>query len=182
MTAVAAGRAVAPDGISPWRILLSDFRTDPLALGALGALVVLILGGLFCWLIAPQNPYDLAQLDIFDGGLPPGSGGGSGLTFLLGSDDQGRDMFSAMLYGLRTSILIGVSATAIALAIGVSAGLFAAYAGGVVDAAVMRLVDLQLSLPAILLALILVATLGDGQAKIIIALTAVQWAYYARTV
>jgi peptide/nickel transport system permease protein len=104
------------------------------------------------------------------------------MTFWLGTDDQGRDMLSGILYGLRISLGVGGLSTFIALAIGMVVGLVAAYAGGWVDALVMRLVDLQLSFPAILIALVLLAVTGQGVDKIVIALIAVQWAYYARTV
>jgi peptide/nickel transport system permease protein len=100
----------------------------------------------------------------------------------LGADGAGRDMWSAMLYGLRISLGVGVASGVIALTIGTALGLAAAYRGGWLDALIMRIVDLQLSFPAILVALILVAILGRGADKVMIALILVQWAYYARTV
>ena len=100
----------------------------------------------------------------------------------LGADGAGRDMWSAILYGLRISLGVGVASGVVALAIGTAIGLAAAYRGGWLDALIMRLVDLQLSFPAILVALILVAILGRGADKVMIALILVQWAYYARTV
>jgi peptide/nickel transport system permease protein len=100
----------------------------------------------------------------------------------MGSDEQGRDMFSAILYGLRISLGVGVMSTFFALGIGMAIGLVSAYAGGWLDNLIMRLVDLQLSFPAILIALVLLAVLGQGVDKIVIALITVQWAYYARTV
>jgi peptide/nickel transport system permease protein len=105
-----------------------------------------------------------------------------GTLFVLGSDEQGRDMLSAMMYGLKMSLFVAISATTAALCVGVSLGIIAAYFGGRVDAVLMRLVDLQLSFPAILIALILLAVLGKGVDKVIFALMLVQWAYYARTV
>ena len=132
--------------------------------------------------IAPQNPYDLGQLDIMDNMLPPGARGFDGRLYLLGTDDQGRDMLSAILYGLRLSLFVGVTATVIALAIGTAVGTVAAYFGGRIDTVLMRLVDIQLSFPAILIALILLAILGKGVDKVVIALVSVQWAYYARTI
>lgn len=102
--------------------------------------------------------------------------------FLLGSDGGGRDLYSAILYGLRISLSVGALSGVIAMLAGASIGLIAAYIGGWVEAAIMRIVDLQLSLPAVLVALILVAVLGKGIDKIILALVIVQWAYYARTV
>ena len=129
-----------------------------------------------------QNPYDLAQLDIMDARLPPGSTGGDGQRFLIGSDEQGRDLWSAILYGLRISLGVGVISTLIAVSLGLVVGLIAAYRGGRWDSVIMRIVDIQLSFPAILIALILLAVLGQGVGKIIAALVTVQWAYYARTV
>jgi peptide/nickel transport system permease protein len=136
----------------------------------------------FASLISPQNPYDLAEIDILDGRLPPGSESLSGKSFMLGTDDQGRDMLSAIFYGLRISLGVGAMSGFIALCLGTCIGLTAAYFGGRIDTLIMRLVDLQLSFPAILIALMLIAILGKGVDKIIIALIAVQWAYYARTV
>lgn len=103
------------------------------------------------------------------------------MTYLLGTDEQGRDMLSAILYGLRISVTVGVASTVVALAIGLVLGLIAGYAGGRVDAFIMRIADLQLAFPPILVALILLALMGPGTGKIIVALIAVQWAYYART-
>jgi len=115
--------------------------------------------------------------------LPPGEQSSStGKTYWLGTDDQGRDMLSGIFYGLRISLVVGVSSTVIALAIGLAMGLAAAYFGGWVDALIMRIADIQLSFPGILIALILLAVLGQGIDKIIAALVTVQWAYYARTV
>jgi len=104
------------------------------------------------------------------------------MTYLIGTDAQGRDLFSAILYGLRTSILVGLSSAAIALIIGASVGLTSAYVGGRLDSVLMRIVDIQLSFPAILIALIFLAILGQGVDKIILALVVTQWAYYARTI
>ena len=104
------------------------------------------------------------------------------MTFVLGSDGAGRDMLSAIFYGLRTSLGVGVMSAIIALCIGMSVGLAAAYFGGRTDSLIMRVVDLQLSFPAILIALSLLSILGKGVDKITIALVIAQWAYYARTV
>jgi peptide/nickel transport system permease protein len=171
-----------PPTVHPFRRFLSDYAQS--RLGMLGALLLLLIvaAALLAPFIAPQNPYDLSQLDILDSSLPPGSvSGGSGMVYLLGTDDQGRDMLSAILYGLRVSLVVGVSATLLGLAIGAALGLIAGYFGGKADALVMRIADIQLSFPAILIALILLAILGKGVGKIIAALVAVQWAYYART-
>ena len=163
------------------RRFLSDFAESAVAVGAFFVFVLIILGAVFAPYITPQDPYDLLQLDILDGRLPPGSKGHT-ITYWLGTDDQGRDMLSAIFFGLRTSLGVGASSTLIALAIGGSLGLSAAYFGGWVETVIMRIADLQLSFPAILVALILVAILGQGVEKIVIALVAVQWAYYARTI
>jgi peptide/nickel transport system permease protein len=170
----------SPD--TPWRRFAAEFRANPLAVFGLVLLALIVIVALAAPWIAPQNPYDLAQLDVLDAGLPPGAKSASGMTFWLGSDGQGRDMLSAILYGLRISLAVGVLATLMALCIGLLAGLLAAYAGGRVETVVMRIVDIQLSFPAILIALILIAVLGQGTGKVIAALVTVQWAYYARTV
>jgi peptide/nickel transport system permease protein len=143
---------------------------------------VIAFVAIFAPLISPQNPYDLGEIDILDGREPPGTVSMTGMKFVLGTDDQGRDMLSAIFYGIRTSLAVGVMSGFIALCLGMSIGLMAAYFGGRVDTIIMRIVDLQLSFPAILVALVLVAVLGKGVDKIIIALVLVQWAYYARTV
>jgi len=158
------------------------FFDSRIAVVGLFGLVAVMFVAISAPLIAPQDPYDLMQLNFMDGKLPPGSRGSDGRLFLLGSDDQGRDILSAILYGLRTSLAVGAASAGIAFVLGSVVGLFAAYAGGWVDSLVMRIVELQLSLPAILIALVLVAILGQGTDKIIIALVAVQWAYYARTI
>ncbi len=167
---------------TPLQRVWSDFAESRLALFGLTLLGVVLLVALSAPWIAPQNPYDLAQLDIVDARLPPGSINADGKLFVLGTDDQGRDMLSGIFYGLRTSIAIGVASTLIALTIGLSVGLTAAFTGGRLETLIMRLVDIQLSFPAILIALVLLAVLGQGVDKIIVALVAVQWAYYTRTV
>mgnify|MGYP003340588050 CR=1 FL=1 len=167
---------------SPLREFVASYARSRIAVAALIVLLLILAVAVGAPLISPQNPYDLKQLDIMDSKLAPGSKGGAGWAYLLGTDDQGRDMLSAILYGLRISLGVGALSTAVALALGVVVGLIAAYAGGWTDALIMRLVDLQLSFPAILIALILLAITGQGVDKIVIALIAVQWAYYARTV
>ena len=167
---------------SPFRRIASDFAASRLALAGLAVFVLILIVALGAPLISPQNPYDLAELDILNSKLAPGGRSIDGLTFWLGSDDQGRDLLSAIFYGLRISLGVGAISTLIALAIGLTIGLAAAWFGGRIDAAIMRLVDIQLSFPAILIALILLAVLGQGVDKIVIALITVQWAYYARTV
>jgi peptide/nickel transport system permease protein len=165
---------------APWRRVVRDFRRSPVAVAGLVVLVLIVLAAICAPLIAPQNPYDLRSLNIMDSRLAPGEAGFSGMTYLLGTDGQGRDMFSAILYGLRISVGVGVVACTAALMIGLVAGLAAAYFGGRTDTLVMRLVDLHLSFPPILVALILLAVLGRGVDKIVIALIVVQWATFAR--
>jgi len=170
------------DEQTPLRRIVSDFVANPVAVFGLVMLGLILLTAIFAPLISPQNPYDLAQLDVMDGRLPPGAQAPSGATFWLGTDDQGRDMLSAIFYGLRISLSVGVMSTVIALAIGLTTGLTAAFLGGKVETVIMRIADIQLSFPAILIALILLAVLGQGVMKIVAALVTVQWAYYARTV
>ena len=167
---------------SIWREKVADFAASRIALFGLALLLLIVLAALGAPWFSMQNPYDLAQLDIMDARLPPGSIGAEGQTFLIGSDEQGRDLWSAILYGLRISLGVGVISTLIAVSLGLAVGLIAAYRGGRWDSVIMRVVDIQLSFPAILIALILLAVLGQGVGKIIAALVTVQWAYYARTV
>ncbi|MEL7348102.1 MAG: ABC transporter permease [Pseudomonadota bacterium] len=167
---------------TPFRRFASEFFESKVATAALVLLSLIIALSLLAPWITPQNPYDLAQVDVLDGRLPPGSQAFAGYTMWLGSDGAGRDLFSAILYGLRISLAVGVTSGFIALLIGMGVGLIAAYAGGRVETVIMRVVDLQLSFPATLVALMLVAILGKGIDKIILALVVAQWAYYARTV
>lgn len=150
----------------------------------IAAIVCLLLfaAAILAPVLAPQNPYDLGQIDMFDARLPPGAEGYSGMTYWLGTDAQGRDMLSAMLYGLRTSLSVGVTAGVLALLVGTALGLIPAYAGGRLDAFIMRVVDLMLGFPTILIALMILVVFGQGTWKVIIALVIVQWAYFARAV
>ncbi|MBI2771309.1 MAG: ABC transporter permease [Burkholderiales bacterium] len=158
------------------------FFSDGVALSGAVILVLLLAAALFAPLIAPQNPYDLGSLAMEDTKLAPGARSAeTGMLYLLGTDEQGRDMLSAILYGLRTSLWVGTVSTLLAFFIGSALGLLSGYFGGRVDALLMRIADVQLSFPAILIALILVAVVGQGAGKIIAALVAVQWAFYART-
>jgi peptide/nickel transport system permease protein len=174
---------VAASEVNPFHRIAADFAESKLALFGLLLLALVLLAALLAPLLSPQNPYDLAQLDILDSRLPPGATSTDGkLTYWLGTDDQGRDMLSAILYGLRISLGVAVTATLCALTIGMTIGLAAAFFRGRLDTVLMRIADIQLSFPSILIALILLAVLGQGVGKIIVALVAVQWAYYARTV
>lgn len=166
---------------TPMRRFMVDFRASKLALLGVFLLLLTVGAALFAPWLAPQNPFDIATLDILDSKLPPGSVSSDGsITYWLGTDGQARDVFSAILYGMRTSLMVGAISVLAAFAIGVTVGLIAAYFGGRIDAFLMRAVDIQLSFPAILVALILLAILGKGVDKVIIALVVVQWAYFAR--
>jgi peptide/nickel transport system permease protein len=167
---------------TPLRRFVSDFAESKIAVvGLFTFLIIVIIAVLAPW-ISPTDPYDLASVNILDSRLPPGETMMDGTVAWLGTDGLGRDMVSAMAYGLRISLGVGVASGLVAFCIGVCVGLTSAYFGGRVDTIIMRLVDLQLSFPAILIALVLLATLGKGVDKIIVALIVVQWAYYARTV
>jgi len=167
---------------TPFRRFVSDFSDSKIAIVGFATFVIVLLIAILAPLISPTNPYDLATVDIMDSRLAPGTEMMNGKIAWLGTDGLGRDMVSAMFYGLRISLGVGVVSGVVALCIGVCVGLASAYFGGRVDTIIMRIVDLQLSFPAILIALVLLATLGKGIDKIIVALVVVQWAYYARTV
>ena len=169
------------EAASPLARFWSEFRESPIAVAALGVVVIISGMAVAAPLIAPQDPYDLARLVLMDARRPPGFVGSSGYTHLLGTDAQGRDLLSAILYGLRISIQIGILAGAIAFVVGVAIGTSAAYLRGRSEAVIMRIIDLQLSFPAILLALVLSALLGKGMLPLIAALVTAQYAYFART-
>ena len=160
---------------TPFRRFAEEFAASRVALGGLALLALIVLVALAAPWLAPQDPYDLAKLDLMDSRQPPGG------KYLLGTDGQGRDMLSAIFYGLRVSLYVGVASGVIALTLGALVGVLAAYVGGRFESLLMRVVDIQLGFPAILVALILIAVLGKGVDKIIFALVCVQWAYYART-
>jgi peptide/nickel transport system permease protein len=166
---------------SPLARIWAEFRENRVAVVALAVVVIIAILALLAPLIAPQNPYDLAKLVLMDARRPPGFVGSGGYTHWLGTDPQGRDLLSAILFGLRISIQIGVLAGAVALAFGATLGTVAAYLGGRTEAFIMRIVDLQLSFPAILLALVLSALLGKGMFQLVAALVTAQYAYFART-
>lgn len=166
---------------TPLRAFVREFAQDKVAVVALGVLTVIVLLALAAPLITPQNPYDLSSLVLVDARRPPGHVGSNGFTYWLGTDSQGRDLYSAILYGLRISLQVGLMAGAIAFALGASLGTLAGFAGGRTETLIMRFVDLQLSFPAILLALVLAALLGQGKWPLIAALVTAQYAYFART-
>lgn len=168
---------------TPWQRFAKQYFASRFATAA-AALLGLLLVVAFCApLIAPQDPYDLATVSVVDNELPPGAYSADGKTrYLLGTDGAGRDVLSAILYGLRISINVGIVSALAALLIGITVGLIAAHFGGRLDMLLMRLVDMQLSIPPVLVALMLLAVLGKGVDKTILALVFVQWAYYARNV
>ncbi|MEI6161041.1 MAG: ABC transporter permease [Roseococcus sp.] len=159
----------------------AEYAENRVALLALIVVIAIIAAALLAPWIAPQDPYDLAALDLLYARRPPGTVNDEGMVFHLGTDAQGRDLLSAILFGLRISLAMGLAAGGLALLIGVTLGILAAHAGGWVETAVMRVIDLQLSFPPILLALVLVAVLGQGKLPLIIALVTAQYAYFART-
>lgn len=133
------------------------------------------------WLVA-QDPYDIASLDLMDSYLPPAWLPGGDGRYLLGTDGQGRDVLAAIIHGTRISVLIGVSAMLCSLLLGTLVGLVAGYFKGSLDGIIMRIADIQLSFPSMLIALFLMSAFGTGIDKVLIALTAVGWVVYARTV
>lgn len=170
------------DERSIWWRVAADFAQSRIALGGLAVLALVLLAALCAPWITPQNPYDLLQLDVLDARLHPGAVSEAGhYTYWLGTDGQGRDLYSAIVYGLRISLLVGIGSALIAGIVGTLVGLLAAYAGGKVDALLMRLVDLLLSFPTILMALMILAYVGKGVGNVILTLVMLEWAYYART-
>ncbi|WP_245985866.1 ABC transporter permease [Maritalea myrionectae] len=145
-------------------------------------LAIVVAAAVLAPVISPQNPYDNAVVDFFDSNLPPGSKSGDGaITYWLGTDALGRDMLSAILYGLRTSLLISGTAAALAFFLGALAGLSSAFFRGKTEAIIMRAVDIKLGFPTILVAMIIMAVFGPGVVNLVFALVFAQWPYYART-
>jgi len=156
------------------------FAGYPIAIAGLVGFIFFILVALLAPWISPQNPYDLMVLDIMDGLLPPLSKLGNGTTAWLGTDALGRDILSSVMYGLRISLFVAFVAVTIGTTIGVILGLLAAIYGGWIETVIMRAVDLKVSFPGILLALMLLAIFGTGVDKIIYALIIGVWASKAR--
>ncbi|MGO4325839.1 ABC transporter permease [Cupriavidus sp. 2TAF22] len=171
--------------------VLRSFARSRLVQLAVTLLALLVLAALLAPWLARQDPFDPAALELLDAFTPPWQQGASGAFYPLGTDDQGRDIFSALLYGLRMSLLVGAAAVALSLVIGIVLGLVAGYAGGWFDALVMRLADVQLTFPVLLVALlifgiargILPAGYRDEMALyvIIVAIGLSEWVQYART-
>jgi peptide/nickel transport system permease protein len=169
-----------------------SFRRSPVTIvAALVTLLCVTAAALAPW-IAPQNPFDMAGLDLNDAFLPPVWSESGRAAFLLGTDNQGRDILSTILHGARVSLIVGLASVLLALFLGVTLGLISGYFGGRVDAFVMRIADVQLSFPAILIALLI-----DGVARIalsaeahdalalavlVVAIALSKWVDYARTV
>jgi len=172
--------------------VLHSFRHSPVTIAAACAALLCVGGALFAPWVAPHNPFDLASVSLLDAFSPPAWEAGGTSAFLLGSDDQGRDILSTILYGARISLGVGIAAVLFALLLGVSLGLIAGYVGGRTDAFIMRLADIQLSFPAILIALLinglarvaLPARLhGDLSVYVLVLAIGVSgWVQYARTV
>mgnify|MGYP006140134273 CR=1 FL=1 len=162
--------------------LWAVFRGHPVATIGLVGVTFFILLAIFGPLIAPQNPYDQTRLDILDGLLPPMSKLGDGTFSLMGTDALGRDILSAVIYGLRISLFVAFMAVFFGTVIGVTLGLIAALMRGWIETIIMRAVDLKISFPGVLLALMLLAVFGSGVDKIIYALIIGIWASKARLV
>jgi peptide/nickel transport system permease protein len=170
-----------------------SFRSSPVAMVSATVALLMILAALAAPLLAPQNPFDPASLNLMDGFTHPGEAGmGSQRVFPLGSDEQGRDVLSAILYGSRTSLLIGFVSVLFSMGLGVFLGLVAGYIGGRVEALIMRVADVQLSFPAILVALLvfgvargLIPPALQEEMTLLVMIVAIglsNWAQYARTV
>ncbi|GAA5618671.1 ABC transporter permease [Brucella anthropi] len=166
---------------SPVKEFWRAFSKNKVAVIAFAVVVIIALLAIFAPWITPQDPYDLKSLVLRDARRPPGYVGAQGMYYLLGSDSQGRDLLSAIIYGLRISLEMGLIAGAIAFSLGAIVGCFAAYLGGRTETFIMRLVDVQLSFPAILLAFVVAAVLGQGKWQLILALVFAQYAYFVRT-
>ncbi|NYT36532.1 ABC transporter permease [Allopusillimonas soli] len=167
---------------SNWRQFRIGFFASKTAVVGLMVAMLLILAAIFAPWLAPQNPYDLMQISILDARLAPGTPSAmDNFSYVLGTDGQGRDLFSAILYGLRISLTVGVGSALAAAMLGTVLGLVAAYFGGRTDAIIMRLVDLLLSMPSILVAMMILAYLGKSIGNVILTLVIMEWAYYART-
>lgn len=168
-----------------------SFRGSPMAMGAAAVTLLCIFCAAFAGIIAPHNPFDLATLELSDSLLPPAWMQAGTSKYLLGTDEQGRDVLSALMYGARISLMIGGASVLVSVAVGVSLGLLAGYAGGRVDAFIMRVCDVMLSFPSILIALLIA---GVGRALfpqahdslafgvLILAIALPGWVQYARTV
>lgn len=164
----------------PVRAFIADFAKSRTARWAFFFSVTIVVLAIFAPWISIQDPYDLAQIDFLDGRLPPGAEGRDGEVFWLGTDDQGRDLVSAIFYGLRISLIVGSVSGVFALVLGTALGIVAAYVGGRTETLIMRTADIYFAFPTILIALVLLAVLGRGLDKVIFALVLKEWALFAR--
>ena len=168
-----------------------SFRSSPVAVGAALVALLCVFCAVFAGFVAPHNPFDLTTLELNDARLPPAWSDGGTSKYLLGTDVQGRDILSALMYGARISLAVGIASVVLSVVIGVALGLLAGFYGGWIDAALMRLCDVMLSFPAILVAL-LIAGVGralfpnaqDSLALLVLiaSITLTGWVQYARTV
>lgn len=162
--------------------IFHNYRRSPSAIAGSIMVVLVLLVALLGPIWTVQNPYDIASLELGDAYKPPVWLEGGEAKFFLGTDQQGRDMVSAIVYGSRVSLFIGIAGTIMASVIGIALGLTAGYFGGKVDGIIMRIADIQLSFPTMLIALFLMSMLGKGVFNILLSLTLVGWVRYARTV
>ncbi len=168
-----------------------SFRSSPTAMVAALIALVCLVSAVFANWVAPHNPFDLTTLELSDARLPPAWDPEGRLKYLLGTDDQGRDILSALMYGARISLVVGITSVLLSMAIGVALGLLAGFRGGWIDTFLMRLCDVMLSFPPILVALLIA---GVGRALfpnahdsvafgvLIVSITLTGWVQYARTV
>ena len=171
---------------------LFSFKRDPIAVISATIFSILFIISMLAPVIAPHDPYDMATIDILDAETPPVWMDGGEKRFLLGTDIQGRDLLSTMLYGLRTSVIIGLGSVVLQAIIGIIIGLTAGYFGGKIDTFLMRVTDIQFSIPYLIVAIIIMAilqlTLGMGafekfaMPRLIIIIAVSHWPCYARTV
>ena len=168
-----------------------SFKTSPVAIAAALVAFVCLFCAVFAGWIAPTNPFDLTTLELSDARLPPAWIEGGKAKFFLGTDDQGRDFLSALMYGARISLVVGIVSVILSLLIGVTLGLLAGYLGGWIDTLLMRICDVMLSFPPILVALLIAgvgramfpnAHTGVAFGVLIISITLTGWVQYARTV
>ena len=175
-----------------FRGLVKRFLADPVAIGAGIVLLLLVLMAILAPWIAPQNPYDLLQIDIMDSEMPPSWQPGGDERFLLGTDAQGRGVLSTIMYGTGISLIIGIGAVIVQGVLGVTLGLIAGYRGGWIDAFLMRLADIQMSLSTLMIAIIVLAlfnaafdanTYADYAIFMLILIIGIaEWPKFARTV
>ena len=146
---------------SRFRRIAREYFESPLATVALVVFCLILLAALFAPWISPKNPYDPLEINFMDARLAPGSHASeSDMTYWLGTDAQGRDMVSSILYGIRISLAVGVLSSFIAMLVGAALGLVSSYLGGFFDALLMRIVEIQISLPSALVALVFIAQIG----------------------